>query len=323
MAFEQGVASSQEDFADKLRTFADANGWTVNEWNPTDDRMSLVNDNISTLHFHWGWDNSNDIEVHQSLGWSVAGAPDSHTNDSGNGGLTSADRALNDIGNGPFVSYHFFAGTSPAEYLYAVLEYATGQFRHFAACQIDKIGNWTGGETVGASTWLQTSGVANNASSNNHCVLMDGASNSQTRSGTMHIEGLPNQPASGKWGIFAYSTTPGNDGDGNGRSNLIGGMRGGPYTFSLGGIPTSQTQGFVPLILVPCFYNDTGQTPDEIQLLGYYPNIRVINMTAFQPGDELTVGSDTWKIFPMIRRQETGGSTEEISGFGGIAYLKA
>lgn len=316
MAFETGIATSQEDFADKFRTFASSNGWTVDEFSTANDRMSL---HKGSIYFHWGWDNSNDIEVHQSLNWTTAGAPDSHPNDSGNGGLTTADRALNDIGNGPFIKHWFFQSATPTESLYAVLEYAPGQFRHFGACSIEKLGDWTGGEAVVCSTWLQAS--ASSQASGNHCVMMDGGCSSNTRSGTMHIEGMPGGPASSKYGIFAVTTSPGNDGDSNGRVSLIGGMRGGPYTIPLGGMPSSLLQGFIPLITVPCFYNRTGTTPDQVHLLGYFPNIRTINMSAFQPADEFVQGSDTWVIFPMIRRQAVGG-TEEQTGFGGIAYLK-
>lgn len=317
MAFEEGIATSQEDFADKLRAFALANSWTIDNFDIVTDRLSISSGNIFA---HLEWDNTNDIAVHQALGWIDAStAQGSHTNDSGNGGLTSSDRAINDVGNGPFTKHTFFAGSSPSTHLYAVLEYAPGQFRHFGAGIIEKFGDWTGGEFVCCSTWVAAS--ANAQTSSLHCVMMDGGCDNQTRSSTMHVEGLPDQPASGKWGIFAQSTGPGNDGDGNGRVNLVGGMRGGPYTRSMGAMPSSLTQGFIPLIRVPCFYRHTATTPDQSRFLGYYPNIRTINMSAFQPGDNFTQGSDTWVVFPMIRRQTVGGS-EEQTGFGGIAYKK-
>jgi len=315
MAFEEGISSSQEDFASKFRTFAvSVSGWTEDEFSAASDRMSLSKNGI---FFHWGWDNSNDIEVHQSVAFGAAGAPDSHTNDSGNGGLGTADRALNDIGNGPFIKHTFFSGSSPTEHLYAVLEHAPGQYRHFGACNIIKEGDWTGGETVVCTTWLQTSASAQN--NGNHCVMMDGGCNQATRCGTMHIEGLPDQTASGKWGIFAFSVAPGNDGDAIGRENLLGGMRGGPYSKSMGAMPSSKENGFIPLITVPCFYRRPAESPIRNYLLGYYPNIRVINMNDFQPGDVFLQGADTWHVFPMIRRQAIGG-IEEQTGFGGIAY---
>ena len=151
---------------------------------------------------------------------------------------------------------------------------------------------------------------------------MDAVCNSATRANTIHIEGMPDGPASHKWALMTRATATGNDGDGNGRIIANCGMRGGPYSIALGGAPSSLTQGHIPLIRVPCFYRDTAATPDRKYFLGYFPNIRVINMSAFQPDTEFAQGGDTWSIFPMVRRQETGGSTDERTGFGGIAYKK-
>jgi len=63
---------------------------------------------------------------------------------------------------------------------------------------------------------------------------------------------------------------------------------------------------------------------------GTPPNVRYINMEFFEAGDELTIGSDTWKVFPVIRRGPSKGymnpptePSDEFSDNYGIAYLKA
>ncbi len=318
MAIEIGIATSQEDLIDKFRTFASNNGWTVDNFDTAADKCSI---HKGTVYMHMGWDNSQDIEFHQSLGFTAAGtALNAHPNDSGNGGSSSALRSMHTIGNGPFTKHTFFAGSSPTEHLYAVVEIAPGRFRHFGCGEIEKIGDWTGGEFVCCTGWQQSTS-AGTPTLTTHSVMMDAGCNSEALANTMHVEGMPGGPASHRWGLMVHTVNPSsNDGDGNGRVTLPCGVRGGPYTRAMGGAPSSLTQGFVPLIRIPCFYRDRDPNPDQFYHLGFSPNIRVINMSAFQPDTTFVQGSDTWHIFPMIRRLTSGLSTEERSGFGGLAY---
>ena len=315
MATESGTATDIEDFLSKYQTFAAANGYTIDNFDTVGDKLSLHRGNV---FMHLGWSNLDDIEVHQALGYSgPVVAQGDHLDDSGNGGTGSTARRVSDIGNGPFVSHHFFTDTTPSPYLYAILEYQPGQYRHMAMGEIEKFGTWTGGEFVCGTTWL--SSQASNQVSNIHSVLMDGGCGSTTSSNTLHAEGLPDQDGSSKWAIMSGGTSFSTDTAGNPRAGLQCGIRGGVYSQSLGWMPTSLTQGFIPLIRVPAFYNHAAPTPKQLRFVGYFPNIRVINMAAFQPGDIYNAGSDMWQIFPMIRRQSVGGAGEQ-SGFGGIAY---
>ncbi len=319
MAFEEGTATNQEDFITKLRTFALANGWTSDNFDTGANKFSM---NQSGIFVHMGWDDTADIEIHQSLAFISAGtALGAHTNDSGNGGSSDALRSMSDIGNGPFTKHTFFAGTTPSLHLYAVLEYAPGLYRHFAAGELDKIGDWTGGEFVCGHNWSQSGANESDPDNSNHSVFMDIGCNLVAIGNTMHLEGMPGEPsAASKWGVSARNLTVGNDTDGDERTLLNCGVRGGPYTVSLSGKTSSLTQGLIPLAQIPCFYRDLDPDPDAFYLLGYFPNIRMVNMTSFQPGNEFVQGSDTWVIFPLVRRLDTG--SVERSGFGGLAYLK-
>lgn len=65
MAYETGIPTDQEDFIDKLQTFAVANGWTVDLYDATRD-ICLVRK--AGIYVQFEWDNSTGIAVHQSLG---------------------------------------------------------------------------------------------------------------------------------------------------------------------------------------------------------------------------------------------------------------
>lgn len=64
------------------------------------------------------------------------------------------------------------------------------------------------------------------------------------------------------------------------------------------GLPakTNAFSGLSPLLPAEIsLYNST----NGYRVLGYFDHIRAIDFTNFDAGDEITVGSDTWMVFPM------------------------
>lgn len=49
--------------------------------------------------------------------------------------------------------------------------------------------------------------------------------------------------------------------------------------------------------------------------IGAIPGLRHLDITNYLPGDEFTIGSDTWKVFPWYAKGGIGYNR-------GIAYLK-
>lgn len=65
MAYQEGQATSKEDFIDKLTTFLAANGWTKDEFNATLNQASV---HLNDIYVHFFWDASTGgIRVNQSL----------------------------------------------------------------------------------------------------------------------------------------------------------------------------------------------------------------------------------------------------------------
>lgn len=88
MAFQQGIATSKEDFVDKLTTFAAANGWTLDEFNTTDDQATI---HINSVYLTLRWDglSSGGIAVFQHLDFNQEAV--SATVGSGGTGYTVGD----------------------------------------------------------------------------------------------------------------------------------------------------------------------------------------------------------------------------------------
>ena len=59
--------------------------------------------------------------------------------------------------------------------------------------------------------------------------------------------------------------------------------------------------------------------------VGEFPGVRACNMTNYNPGDEISYGGETWKLFPWLRNtpdSELGGSYAITSGRFGCAFKK-
>ena len=341
MSYETGTASSQEDLIGKLYTFATGHGWTGNINSTTNDWAALNN---GSVYVQFRWDNTAGIAMFQSLGFiNTSTAPGNHTSDSGVGQVDAstpynatitAERRIT-IGNGPYVRYWFFTdGTT--KYIHCVVEWATGKFRHFGFGTIDKIGSWTGGQYAYAQRWAADASAASDnplasgasASNSGQNVLFDWLGGSSTAADaaetccTIHIESLTGQPAGSKWGMYLSQTsTFGTDRAGNARFGVRGGVRGGLALQEYGPFIANLVNGAIPLVPIGTWFHDTSVNPVTCMLLGTTADMCTIQMRNIVPAQEFTVGSDTWMVFPLARKQWLQADTEE-SGNAGIAYRK-
>ena len=339
MTYETGTATDLEDLLSKLDTFADTThgGWTggyASNPQTTDGWFELSKGNLSVSMKYPVGSTPEHMSLHHATAFVGTGtAPGAHTNDSGNGyntgttGHTNAnlltERCVRDIGNGPFPSYHFFADdTGAKDYIHVVAEPASGMYRHFGWGILNKFGdNWTGGEYVYGQYW----DTATSASSvdADHLFLLDGLANVSTgrlRAATVRVaSGLPNQ-GSAVWGV-SHATAAANlltDTAGNARVQIHGGARCGLEARGFGFVIGNSSSGHVAMHSVAAYYRDPSNP--RAYLLGYMDDVRVVNVRNFQPGEEVTVGSDTWVLFPASIR--TVANVANRSQYLGVAYKK-
>jgi hypothetical protein len=329
MAYEAGVPSSIEDLVTKLFTFATANGWTQ-------DELDLTN-NYGTLHytsgatsiyvsFRWDTSPSTDLAIYQSLGWTTSLQPHQQPNDSGNGDTTTpinAERRVTFLTPGPYTQYYFFSAETDPFYFYAVVEITSGVFRHFGFGALIKMGNWTGGEFAYGHVWSQNAAQIDDPSGASHAFLLDCIGGSSDIAGTVHIEGMPGQGGTERWGCTGSFTggTAGTDTAGVTRRSLMGGSRGGFWGYYMLWFPYSTLNAYKPLVEIPVIWRDTSTAPDTWQWLGVMPDVALINIRNLNAGDEITLGAETWKVFPWVRKQFLQNDTEETRN-AGVAYRK-
>lgn len=340
MAYQTGTASDQTDLMNKLSTFAQANGYTQEYYNGTTKFLSLSR-SVDNLYVSFAWDGIDTIAVYQALGFSATyqEQPWNQANDSGGGSDTipsqiDRGRQVSRIGNGAFTAYHFFAHTDPY-CIYVVLEFSPGLYRHFGFGCINKVGIWTGGAFAYGHHWA----FADNFNAYDdpihaaHSVVMDslfqhGLSTyltyTENAGGTLHCEGLTGQDATSKWGMSGiYNQSPsyiGTDRNGNPKIRLVGGCRSSVALTMLGGFLPDLANGFIPIMPMELYYYRYPST-DGVYYLGNMHNVGHIHLHGIDPAQEITVGSDTWIAFPMVRKSNIGNNNQESEN-AGIIYKK-
>lgn len=343
MAYQTGTASDQTDLMSKLSTFAQANGYVEEYYHGTNRHLSLSRA-ADAVYVAFLWDAVDTIAMYQALGFSATyqEAPWNQVDDSGNGNddpgsFIDRGRQVSRIGNGAFTAYHFFAYTNP-HCIHIVLEFSPGLYRHFGFGKVDKTGTWTGGAWCAGHLWNWAGSTPFDAyplpSHHGHSVLMDGALIPATTfygtynidaGGTLHCEGLPNQPSGGKWGHSvdnaSNDSAVGEDRGSTARVRIAGGCRRGVAISQFGPYLPDLSNGFVPIIPMEMFYCDAEDADDGWYYLGRMHNIGHISLHGIDAAQELTVGADPWIAFPTVRKSNVGGTNQESEN-SGIIYKK-
>lgn len=332
MAYQTGTASSLDNLFSQLMTFAASNGWTVDDNVPASGIMAM---HKNSVYVSWRYDPADEdfVSMHQALNHTVSNEPGTHPDDSGNGfnGSSSHANASLDnerhvqLGNGSFPSYHFFERNSTPAYLHVVVETSTDHYRHFGMGEIgDKIGDWTGGEY--AYGHIVPGGNQNIQQSALISAFWDGVfagttGDDERKASTMHIEGMPAQSGSSKWGQIWGTITQvvPDDSASNAKVMIQGGHRAGPVARGIGFIGAAGSEsGVVPSYPIAAFYLDNAA--DKAFHLGFLPDVRGFNIRHFVPGTEIVIGGDTWIVFPDS--QKTNDDVDDRSFNRGVMYKK-
>ncbi len=339
MAYATGTISNATDAIHDLMaalvtfvgTTLTTKPWTVDEHN-TANRYATFHRAAESAdrracYVSFRWDNTTKFRLahYQSTGFSGPSvAPHLHTGNSGNGSTTSpatSGRRTNFDIQGPFTAYHFFASEGDNPCVYVVVEVSANVFRHFGWGNLVKFNDWTGGEFHYGGYWdiTLTTNIDNPASTVHTCLLDCCATVADCA--TVRVEGLPGAGGTTKWGVCTESASPGTDTDAVARVGLRGCSRSGGWGYPLAWMPTSQVNAYKPLLPIDLFYFREAGTPDIWYPLGRMADVAIVNMKNLTVGEEITIGSDTWKCFPWAKKQYSVANVIE-SWNGGFAYKK-
>ncbi len=329
MSYETSTYTDIADLLAKIRIFAVANGWTANEtaasWTNLSKDGQFVNLRAVDAEYTTNVPGPF-IAMRGATGYD---SMEGYSTQPG----TSSEVVSNDLSSGG--SYHIF---SDGDYVHVALQPRVGVFSHIGFGAVDKVGAYTGGAYLFGLVWnhahvasAATNNRINDPFNNSHAVPFDcGFSGSnQNQGGHGHILRAEVDGKSGSDGWFYYS---GNSTLSNAQRRGLGVWRG---SSSLGLSPISLGILQTAFERTPSAYNQVGflfpvpamvQRPDSFYSpVGWYPDVRLVNMTNIQPGQVLSIAGDEWMCFPLKRKTSQRGisaSSDLNSWVFGLAYKR-
>lgn len=304
MPYETGTATNLQDLLNKLGTFAGANGWTIHfsgartgGTGSTGHALILSRGVVQAiLRSNNSAGGVNDPSPYlEGLLWSgtyTAASTETQPNPSP---ITSTNWMA-----GPYVAYHFFASAlgAPRPYLHVVVEVTSGIFRHFGIGQLRQFGSFTNGAYVYGTNQNHstTSNLIGDANSGAHSWPFEPGASSANNYATLvradfggvtprYCQGQANSPAVGR--LWCGWRNPSSANSGNFNSLALAS----PSAFT----------GRAPLFPHLCFAQ--ADVVDNLRHpIGFPDDFRFIRIDNFQPGATITLGSDTWRVFPCVRK---------------------
>lgn len=309
MAFETGVSTSPSNLLALLNTRLSTDGWTIVRNNGLAESGSSLQLSVSdpaateTNQFNfvafdtpvatsrWEFqlatgDGGASVNFYNHTGTPNSSGSNGTFTRFGHTHASTADQGF----SGTSIAYFFFSGANPSgdRYCHIVLEGTAGVYWHAMFGTIEKAGAFTGGQYTAASLTQHTvSGL--------HWPFQFAPS---------IVSGKP-------WIRFDNVFSSGSPGwrELNGQFGNIGGAS--PVLGMFGGGLDDQTQRtpFAPM-LVPYWASETptvGST--QYVLAGHLPDVMQCSMEGREPGETVTLGSDTWHLFPVHRKTTDGVST--------------
>ena len=289
-----GIAGPAE-LIDAICTFLGANGWTVERNNLVgSNRTATVRVAGVTDYIHLYNVNTSEVRMLVSVGYDGSNPPPSSTNGQPfyqvTNGLT-----------GPYPRVYFFHDNEAAHIVVSTI--LSQEYRHLCFGMADKIGVYDGG-TYADGTWRNPDNYLGDLNGSGNHVPFGGASNTSpasqalpsigaircdiaadSRANFFHYFGDSGvHPTYGRawtgWGSWSQDRYLGRIVGGADRNTFSGRSIGHPIQIDV--VRTGSPSYLSPIAIIR--------------------NTRACNLTKLDVGQEITVGSDIWKVFPTIKK---------------------
>lgn len=307
MAYLTSAANDPNELLDKLRLFAPSAGWAVDGFR---DRTAATGKALSlhagSLHATWmsqttGGDGNNPSPFFLGFG---------HTSYSANANPDVQNEASlpvwTNFVQGPYSAVYFFGGSGASPYLHVVVETQAGTFKHFGTGRLVPQGVVTTGQYVYGSQWYYHNAYIDSPNAGQHSVAFDDTFANYVSPSTRvraDYDGI-----APRW--HAVPT------DNNDSRRLVCGWRSATSPLGLPqrtghSMLTGRAPGYPLWCAVP-------RGAGLFSGIGHPPDLRFIRLDSYAPGEEVSLGTDHWKVFPVHRKNGPVGTP--TSGIYGYAY---
>ena len=296
MAYSTGVTTSPVDYLTQIETFANANGWTVATGGTGGDsplgQVSMSSDGIFVNAIAEAA--SNRIRSMIATAYSSGTQFYAQSGAAGGGSSTvSTHTVLGLLSGMSSNNYYLFGNTSSPRYVHAVLEIAAGKFLHWMFGTCAKYGTFTGGGYNTCLYWDPSTNVGIHVPFAWRPAVTQ--CTSYLRADSLLGGGSP------QWkkdlGFLMYNS-------GLGAQNLT------PILAAPGLNNLTMRSHLLPNFL-KIEQTETGGVQNNI-VIGHTPDLRFISMDGRAPKDELTIGTDTWKVFPVYTKWPSPASSSNV-----------
>jgi hypothetical protein len=312
MAYQEitGIASP-EALIDAICTFVSAEGWTV-------ERNALVGSNRTatvrmvgtTDYIHIYNVNTTEVYMRISVGYDGGLAPSANPN------VQAYDTRTNGL-TGPYSRVYFFMDNDAVHIVIATA--SAEEYRHLCFGMPDKIGDYTGG-TYADGTYRVADFLGDLQANRHRAPFVGGGlgptSNSAPYPGCIHADVV----ADARSNFFHWF------GDRQDDHVTIGGaftgimswaQAGSRYwlAYIAGGADRNIFSGRSIFHPIHVFVNRAG-SPTYRSPVATIRNTRFCNLTKLSVAQEVTIGSDTWKVFPLIKRSLLASSGAAAPNYG-------
>ena len=289
---EQTSIADAADIIHRIANFAASAGWTV-------ERNDLVGANRTvtirkpgvTDYIHIYNTASTSILMRISVGYDGLLTPPNQPNVSG--------ECFTRIEAGPYPKLFLFAG---GDWLWVTIGVAlSGEYRHLAIGLLDKSGVYDGGTYIDGTHWGNGSYWA--SFNGNHLPFMNPAGGNPSNVGRVRADSTTDGRSNFffTFGVSSSSPNPvdaltefGDDTAGRASCSIL---RADDNAFSGRSV-------FHPL---PVYVARTGSTR-YYSPIGVVPGVRLCSIQKFEPEQEITIGTDVYKVFPCIAKRTMNGS---------------
>lgn len=312
MAYETGSASSPSDLLDKLRAFLLTNGWTINSFITVGSGKRLhVQKGACYFNFrsYHGetLSNANDLNNQNISGfWGIGGYPSDGYSGANNWNSQPGCPLYGPYYRGGYANqlssaiptYHFFTYTDITE-VHVVIEFVTGKFQHINFGDLQKYnasalgGRWMSMPTGVDEQLPQISGVDYNYGA---ASMVPFRCSAYTATGIFQSSlvrvNIDNHDG---WAFDANNSSYG--------ASPIAAV--GPHYYNQD-LETATTSPYSWQTQLLPYVIGIVRSNASVSPFGEIKHLRELDITNYIEGEEIVLGPDTWKVFPVYQK---GGYT--------------
>jgi len=330
MSYQSDTSTGPNDFLDKLRIFLLADGWTVNLFAAIGAgyRLHVQKTASDTTEMYFNFrsaiaehgtlicgDTDNDADgdvtglvINGSTGYDVGETWDQQPGKSVNASLESTGMCMTQMSTTAIPAYYFF--TPNADTVHIAVEVTAGKFQFMSFGLLEKQGTFTGGQFFSASfashhPYYDWAGIGSyyapnyfsgcQAGQNHGAVYVDVDGTASWRTS------LGSSTAEIKWpcvvGQYSQSTH-----SQKGLASLFWSHAPNAYNAMAAMCP---------------IYTLLKRDDDNYSLIGRPDGVRFLNVTNYDPAEEITYGAETWTVF-----HADSHSSDPKNMYCGFAFLK-